>query len=463
MREAIETHCEASERSTPAIPALTPRGRGHQFVLYGDACSGVAGALHERTFASINSVIQRLAPAADFIVFTGDEIVGLTADPEELRAQWRYWLEHEMRWLNRLVTPIWHATSNHATYDAMSEAMFSEVLNMPRNGPPGQEGLSYWVRRDDLLMVFVHTLWSGLGGEGHVETAWLRQTLRQHSDARHKLVIGHHPVYPINGFSGPYQREVGPEHASTFWAILVEAGVLAYVCGHILAFDVQVHQGVLQICTAGAGTAHRMPEDVEYLHCVQAVLDTDGLRYQVIDASGVVRERLHWPIQSPSVGWHTLPAGVSPALLTGGLSLERFVMLRFTGRAAENAESAQTIFSAFSPGKLGSLWVGVRGPAQTLTVIIGRKPGRSPHYWVGPRLAPGQQFSLDLLFCPDMGPGGVLYRSGESVSWSSLAAASATGPEQLEWPECWSVGRAQGGPLDRRFHGIDLEVAAVVR
>jgi hypothetical protein len=345
----------------------------------------------------------------------------------------------------------------------MSEAIFSEVLNMPRNGPPGQEGLSYWVRRDDLLMVFVHTLWSGIGGEGHVETAWLRETLRQHSDARHKLVIGHHPVHPINGFSGPYQREIGPEHASTFWAILVEAGVLAYVCGHILAFDVQVHQGVLQICTAGAGTAHRMPEDVEYLHCVQAVLDADGLRYQVVDASGVAREGLHWPVQNPPTErWCALPAGVSPALLTGALGHGRFVMLRLTGRAAENAASAQTILSAFSPGALARLWIGIRGPAQTLTVIIGRKSGRSPHYWLGPRLAPGHQFSLDLLFYPDMGPGGVVYRSGESESCPSLTAASATGPEQLDWPECWSVGHAEGGPFDRRFLGTDLKVAAVV-
>src|SRR5439155_12527659 len=158
------------------------------------------------------------------------------ADTEQLRAQWQHWLAHEMGWLDRQTIPVWHATSNHTTYNEMSEAMFRDVLNMPRNGPPGQEGLSYWVRRGDLLVIFVHTGWSGLGGEGHVETEWLQGVLTQHADARHKLVVGHHPVYPINGFSGSYQREIGPEHAATFWAILVDAGVLAYICGHILAF-----------------------------------------------------------------------------------------------------------------------------------------------------------------------------------------------------------------------------------
>jgi hypothetical protein len=442
---------------------LLPRGAGHQFVLYGDACSGVSGAPHERTFASVNAVIQRLSPPPECIAFTGDEIIGLTADPEELRAQWRHWFEHEMAWLDRRAIPLWHATSNHATYDEMSEAVFRDVLGMPHNGPPGQEGLSYWVRRGDLLMVFVHTLWSGLGGEGYVETAWLRETLKQHSDARHKLVVGHHPVHPINGFSHPYQREVGPPHAAEFWAVLVEAGVLAYVCGHMLAFDVQAHQGVLQICTAGAGTAHRMPEGIEYLHCVQAALDAEGLRYQVLDADGLVRERLQWPVPSiPDERWRTLPLGVSPALFAGRLDSGRIVAMRLSGRTAPDATGAQTLLSAFSPGLLAPLWGGVRGPAQTLTVTIGRRPGRSPYYWLGPNLESDGRFTLDLLFHADMGPGGLLYRSGPSEPWSSMAGASATGPEQLDWPEYWSVGHAQGGGADRPFLGADLNVAAAI-
>jgi len=236
------------------LPALVPRGQGHQFVVYGDSCSGVAGALHEKTFASVNAVVQRLEPPPEFIAFLGDEVAGYAADRGELEAQWRHWLHHEMAWLDRQTIPLWNTTSNHTTYDKMSEATFSTMLaHLPRNGPPGQEGLSYFVRRGDLLMVFVHTMWTGLGGEGHVETAWLRDVLHRHADARHKLVLGHHPVFPINGFSGDYQRQIGPEHAGGFWNVLVEAGVLAYLCSHILAFDVQVHRGVLQVCTAGAG------------------------------------------------------------------------------------------------------------------------------------------------------------------------------------------------------------------
>ena len=444
------------ERPAPSrsIAALMPRGPGHQFVFYGDACSGVAGAPHERTFAGVNAVVRRLAPPPEFILFLGDEIAGYTADADSLRRQWRHWLDAEMGWLDRRAIPMWHTTSNHATYDAMSEDVFREVHHhLPRNGPPGQEGLSYWVRRGDLLLVFVHTLWTGLGGEGHVETDWLRDVLRQHADARHKIVAGHHPVYPVNGFAGAYQRDVGPEHAAAFWNVLSENGVLAYLCGHILAFDVQVHRGVLQICTAGAGTAHRMPEGIEYLHAVQAALDDDGLRYQVLDAEGVVRETLSWPLEVPPVDqWRQLEEA--------RFGRDRIAAFRFVGRtAAAGTSTAQTFVAAYRSGLRAPFWVGLSGPAQRLMVVLEPEPGRSPHYWLGPPLAADAPFEIQLLVHPGMGPGGLLHRLSGDDAWTSLSAASAWGAERLHWPDQWSIGHGPQGRNDRPFLGADLAIS----
>jgi GNAT superfamily N-acetyltransferase len=452
--DEIEGFYERPAAGRP-IAALLPRSAGHQFVFYGDACSGVPGALHEGTFASINAVVRRLAPSPEFILFLGDEIAGYTADTDTLRRQWRHWLDHEMAWLDRHTTPMWHTTSNHATYDVMSEQVFREVhAHLPRNGPPGQEGLSYWVRRGDLLLVFVHTLWTGLGGEGHVETEWLRSVLQQHADARHKIVAGHHPVHPVNGFAGAYQRDVGPEHATEFWNLLSEHGVLVYLCGHILAFDVQVHRGVLQICTAGAGTAHRMPEGIEYLHAVQAALDREGLRYQVFDGEGRVREALSWPLQVPPVErW-----GVLEDVVVGKDGISAF---RFTGRSAgAGTSTAQTFLAAFQPGMRAALWIGLSGPSQRLTAILEPEPGRSPHYWLGPAVAADAPFDIQVLIHPGMGPGGLLYRLAADAPWTSLSAASAWGAERLEWPGRWSVGHGPAGPDDRAFLGRDLAVSA---
>ena len=91
-----DRHRDPSDGGSQVIPALLPRTTGHQFLLYGDSCSGVPGALHERTFASVNAIVRRLQPSPEFILFPGDEIIGLTADPAALRAQWRHWFENEM-------------------------------------------------------------------------------------------------------------------------------------------------------------------------------------------------------------------------------------------------------------------------------------------------------------------------------------------------------------------------------
>lgn len=442
--------------------SLLPHGPRHHFVFYGDSCSGIPGQRHEATFAAVNSVVSRLTPKPQFILFLGDEIAGLTASKSELQAQWRHWLQNEMKWLDRQSIPLWHATGNHTTYDTMSETLFQDVLGMPHNGPPGQNGLSFWVRREDLLLVFVNTLWSGLGGEGHVETNWLHAALREHEDARYKLVIGHHPIHPVNGFSGLYQREVGPEHAAEFWNLLVRERVTAYLCSHILAFDVQVHRNVLQICSAGAGTAHRMPDGFEYLHAVQAALDGNGLRYQVLDIDGKIRERLSWPVDvPPSEHWRLLPTGrnATPLASRSGDA----VVFHFGGQSAPaSGGRAQTLLSAFQPGTAAPLWIGFRGLDQRLTVIIGPEPRRSPHYWIGPPVATEAQFSFELLFHPGMGPGGVVCRFGSDPRWSSLQAASPWGPERLVWPDCSSVGHGQSGDTDRPFRGLDLAVRVAI-
>jgi hypothetical protein len=353
---------------------------------------------------------------------------------------------------------MWHTTANHTTYDEISERVFRDVLGMPKNGPPDQEGLTYWVRRGDLLLVFVHTLWTGLGGEGFVETTWLDQVLGTHGDATHKIVVGHHPAFSVNGFSGPCQRDIDPETAAAFWDILVKHGVRAYICSHILAFDVQAHRGVLQICSAGAGTAHRMPEGIEYLHCVQMALDAESLRYQVLDVAGRVRETLDWPFH----GWRherhmKLPAGAFQAPLLFP-EQHRLVELQFTGTTAGDSR-AQTLLCTRRNGELAPIWIGLRGEQQRLTVIVQHTTGRSPSYWLGPALGRGTDFDIRLLLHADMGPGGFMCRMSGDQGWTSMSTASSWGLERLKPSMDWLVGRSIDGADDLPFRGTSLEAS----
>lgn len=446
----------------PSLLPVSPTG--HQFVIYADCCSGVAGGAHEATFAQVNSVVRCLEPQPQFICFPGDEIIGLTASEAVLREQWRYWFDVEIAWLNREQIPLYHTTGNHTTYNGMSERVYREVMShLPQNGPADQKGLSYFVRRGDLLMVFIHTLWSGAGGEGHVEMAWLAETLADHADVQHKLVFGHHPIYPVNGFSGEFQREVGEVHGRQLWQLFVKHNILAYVCSHILAFDVQVHEGVLQILTAGAGTKHRMPEGIEYLHAVQAALDEEGLRYQVLDTEGKVREWLKWPFDlPPSSQWESFDDQLT---LPEADEKETAVILTLQIHATlttDNLGNPQTLLCGWEhEDALPSLWIGLHGVEQRLCVLMAPAVGRSPHLWLGPEVGEERPFQIQLAIHTGMGPGGILWRWHDDTPWHSLQAASPWGAERLTWPPHWQTGADKDG--QEPFRGQDLEITHQVK
>lgn len=285
------------------IPALMPLGNGHRFVIYGDSCSGVPGGEFERNFAAVNAALRRVTPAPEFILFPGDHVQGIE-NADEMRNQWRYFWDHEMAWLDRRVTPVYSATSNHNTGGPVSEAVWREVFaEYPRNGAPRQELLSYWLRRGGLLLVVANTSFSKLGGNGHVETDWLDRALAANADAKHKLVMGHYPAWPVNGYEQFPLWRIVPDEAAAMWDVLVRHGVAAYICSHVIAFDAQEHDGVLQLTTGGAGTNYGpggfMNAPEEYHHFVEATLDDRGLTCVTRDTRGEVRERVRWHKGSP--------------------------------------------------------------------------------------------------------------------------------------------------------------------
>ena len=445
--------------TTDQLPALEPHGAGAQFVFYGDSCSGIAGALHETKLRQINDVVRRLSPAPEFLLYPGDEIIGLTADEGALRAQWRHWFEREMAWLDLSATPMLNCTANHTVYDLMSDRIYAEVMaHLPDNGPANALRRNYVWRQGDLAVVVVDTNDQRLGGEGHVDLDWLAEGLGKVADARWICVMGHHPIWPVNGYVGAYQRTIGLEYGREFWRLLTENNVIAYLCSHILAFDAQCHEGVLQICSAGAGTAHRMPEEIEYLHCVQMAIDAAGLRYQTFDETGAVRETLSWPPPEPQM---SAPLWLTPAKPLPDLQ-GKIITLAISGQAtADGLGQRQTLLAGIDQ-ETGDMpfWAGLAGRDQRLVVALQPTPGRSPHQWLGPAMAPDAPFSFQLMLHPGLGPGGVLWRPTAAAGWSTLEGASAWGPERLQWPDSLVVGR--DGRDETKFRGADLDIRLAV-
>lgn len=380
------------------IPTLTAGDGGHHFVVYGDSCSGIAGAPQETNLRQINAAINALDQPPEFICFLGDEIMGLTTDADELRRQWRRFFGRELVGLDRDAIPHYHTTGNHTCYDPKSEKVFREVMSHLPLDERG--GLSYFIRRGDLLLVFVDTLNLDTGGEGTLDIAWLDKVLRRQGDARYKLVFGHHPAWPVNGYAGDYQRVIERDLARLFWGLLRRHGALAYFCSHILAFDAQVQSGILQICTAGAGTAHYMPPEQEYLHFMQVALDDAGLRWQTLDRRGQMREWLHWPWQlPPASGWASFTpsaARMLPADCLQCADMPSLVVWEISARLSPDASARpQTLLRAEAEGgALPWLWLGVSGVDRRLTALLSPQANRSPHRWLGPALPHDREFSV---------------------------------------------------------------------
>jgi hypothetical protein len=439
---AFPARLVALAQGDPAIPALIPRdASGHQFVLYSDSCSGTPEAPERAAnLARVNAVVRRIRPAPEFISFPGDA-VNMGDRPEE----WRTWLGQEMGWLRGEPFPLYQSTSNHNTNSREAEDVFRRFWpEIPQNGPEGQKGLAYYLRRGNLLYVSLHhPLYAGLPKDFRVaHMDWLDRVLRENEDCDFKIVVGHYPVHPLNGYPAGNGWAFPEDQRKVIWDILLRHGVTAYLCSHVLAFDVQAHDGLLQITSAGAGTGS-MPEGTEYLHAVQIALDDQGLRYQVLDTSGAVRDRLSWPLPDmESSGW-----AEGRAVPTASLSSRDLLVLRMD-RVTDDPVKTGSLFA--SPYQARSEWLASEDDSfwfgqdhETSRMMVELKLGKfGRQRWFGPVLEMVPDIvwniagpkSIQLALHPGMGPGGILWRWEDGAAWTSMESFSASGLEDFQWP-----------------------------
>lgn len=455
------THAAAQ---APGIPALLPRDpSGHQFVLYSD-CTVNGGPQDFSVKAAealrgINRVIQRLDPKPEFIAFPGDAVnQGVNAN------EWEFFL-NELKWTRERGIPVLQSTSNHNTHSYIAEANFRRFHpDLPLNGPGDQKGLAYWVRRGNLLYVSVH---HPAGPSAAYRTdhdfgdmAWVDEALAKNADAEYKFVAGHYPVFRINGYT---TMSMPREDWEPFWEVLKKHRVDAYLTSHVLAFDVQVRDGILQICSGGAGPG-LMPEQTEGTHAVQIAFDRQGTRYQVLDINGRVRESLVWPFlppedvaSRPEKQW-TAMESAQPVPL-GPAGKDRISLFHISGLSYYSEPHVHRI----------ELLKGTRGDQTTLAVwvdllslrlhVSAAVAGIGLQHWVGPlvdfRKGP---MDIQLALHPGMGPGGVLWRVRDGRNpWSSMETTAEYGLDALQWPDT-IVKLAVGRDISGKFYESKYQV-----
>ena len=128
---------------------------------------------------------------------------------------------------------------------------FTQLMDMPRNGPPSHLGRAYSVRKNNLLMITLDTFEDK--GErfaytvGGAQLAWMEKTLIANQDAEFIIVQGHLPIVgPVRSKnSSASMLEDGTK--SGLWQLMVKYGVNVYLCGEHHRITVKKRDGIWQI------------------------------------------------------------------------------------------------------------------------------------------------------------------------------------------------------------------------
>lgn len=416
----------------------------HRFLLAGDSCAGVPGGSHEASFERIVATMAPLAAERDFICFLGDHIMGATRQHKpgaaELARQWTRW-KAAFAPVATACPQVFHLTSNHDTFDTISEDAFRRAFpELPQNGAADDCGLSYFVKpADDLLLVGINAASSRLG-PGHVETEWLVEVLEAHASVPHKLVLGHYPVLPVNGYADHPMWRIPPDEGDQLWSLLVEHRVLAYLCSHIIAFDVRARDGVLQLCTGGAGTNYGpggfMRGGGQFHHFVDCRLDQGELNLSVIDDNRQERATVRWP---PRPAAHiSINANADTLTALTGLDPAGGVRFQFSERESSSATAggyrqALICGSHIDEGP-PTVWIGLEGDRLVVELVL--CPGGPVGRWIAKKPPSENAFAIELR--PEFGPGGVFLVSDKDVR-TTLETSVSEAFVGMRWPESWVV------------------------
>ena len=259
--------------------------------LLGDSCSGVPGQKFEANLARIVSrILERSAPA-DALVYLGDHVEGYTDDEARLHAQWSHFLDREFRPLDERYPRVLHLAGNHDANTPISAALCEARMPFPA-GARQRRGLNYVVSIGDAEIVAISTCDLANRGFAAVDMDWLAGALQSLS-APIRLVAGHYPFHPVNGYEEVPKWVFPADQRARAWQLFREAGVLAYLCSHIIAFDFQVHDDIVQLCSGGAGTEYG-PDGVmgsgEFRHFVTCSVSPERFAFEAIDENGRPRE-----------------------------------------------------------------------------------------------------------------------------------------------------------------------------
>lgn len=150
----------------------------------------------------------------------------------------------------------------------------NSLPNIVNSGPPGAEETMFSFDYGDFHFIIVNQYYDGvsdMGTDGNLvpETmAWLRDDLERNA-RKYIFVIGHEPLVSLPDMDNGRIRHVGDSldqyarNANAFRKLLLEFGVVAYICGHTHNTSYGNINGLWQFdCGHARGTEGVFPEKV---------------------------------------------------------------------------------------------------------------------------------------------------------------------------------------------------------
>jgi len=215
-----------------------------------------------------------------FVLVAGDLVDGHWWDsPETVEHMGTIYYSGWVRRMNRHGLKFYTAIGDHELGDdpwppekiqlvPHFEDVYRTYLQMPKNGPVGKRGLSYFVREGNVLLITVDpfevindSMRVDVMGE---QLEWFKQVLKKHADAKFKIVQGHVPIWGDIKARSSSKLMLSGGRESAFYNVLKDEGVDLYLAGEFHDVTVLESDGIWQI-VHGSSWGRKIVNTQDYL------------------------------------------------------------------------------------------------------------------------------------------------------------------------------------------------------
>jgi hypothetical protein len=223
--------------------------------------------------------INRLAP--DFVVNTGDMIVGYTDDETHARDMWAEFEKAS----STLEPPLYRCFGNHDVWDAMSHRVAEDLYKEMY----GELYYSYTYKN-----AYFAVLCSDLAGPDEIDyitgaqMAWFKADLEKHKDYRYKFVVLHKPLWRDEKKDGHWMRDVHP--------LLVQNDIDMVFAGHAHKYEkARTRDGIQYFISGGGGAPlrkDRTPAQGWFHHYIHVTVKDGDFKVAVVRTGNVLDENV---------------------------------------------------------------------------------------------------------------------------------------------------------------------------